>query len=332
MDRVLITGGAGFLGSHLCERLLAEGSDVTCVDSFLTGSRANVAHLLGRRGFRLVEHDIRQPFIPERPPSVVFHLASPASPVAYLANPIETLLTGSIGTEMVLELSCAAGATFVLASTSEVYGNPEVHPQPEWYRGSVSTTGPRSVYDEAKRYSEALTMAYHRARGVNTRIARLFNTYGPRLAPGDGRAIPNFIDQALSGRSLTVYGDGSQTRSFCYVDDIVEGLIALAARGGPEPVNLGNPDERTILALARLIIALTQSPSDVVFEDLPQDDPEVRCPDIGRARTDLGWGPRVPLEAGLAATVEWFRHTAGPFLTAPPKRPAIAATRAGAVP
>jgi dTDP-glucose 4,6-dehydratase len=328
MNRVLITGGAGFLGSHLSERLLGGGSEVTCIDNFITGSRANVAHLVGRRGFRLVAHDIRQPFVLQRPPSIVFHLASPASPIAYLANPIDTLLTGSVGTETALELARAARATFVLASTSEVYGNPEVHPQPEWYRGSVSTTGPRSVYDEAKRYSEALTMAYHRARGVHTRIARIFNTYGPRLAPGDGRAIPNFIDQALSGRPLTVYGDGSQTRSFCYVDDTVEGLIALANRGGPEPVNLGNPDERTILDLARLIIKLTGSTSDVVFEDLPQDDPAVRRPDIAKARLDLGWEPKVSLEAGLAATVEWFRHASGPFMAGPLDRQPIGATGA----
>jgi dTDP-glucose 4,6-dehydratase len=310
-QRVLITGGAGFLGSHLCERFLSRGAEVVCLDNYLTGSMANVQHLLDQPGFVLVEHDITKPYFPDTRPTHVLHFASPASPPAYLANPIHTLKVGGLGTLHALGLAKDAGATFLLASTSEIYGDPEVRPQPESYRGNVSTTGPRGVYDEGKRYAEALTMAYHRGHGVDTRILRIFNTYGPRLAPGDGRAVPNFISQALAGEPLTVYGDGSQTRSFCYVDDLVDGILALLFSGEHEPVNIGNPDERSILDLAHLVLEATGSSSEIVFEPLPTDDPKVRCPDISRARTVLGWEPRVSLEEGLASTVEWFRRSSG---------------------
>ncbi|HEV3472499.1 MAG TPA: UDP-glucuronic acid decarboxylase family protein, partial [Actinomycetota bacterium] len=284
----LVTGGAGFLGSHICERLLADGWTVACIDNFLTGSRANVAHLAGHEDFELVEHDITKPYRPERSVELVAHFASPASPPQYLANPIHTLKVGGLGTLHALGIAKDQRARFVLASTSEVYGDPEVNPQPETYRGSVSTVGPRGVYDEAKRYAEALTMAYHREHGVDTRIARIFNTYGPRLSPADGRAIPNFIAQALAGEPLTVYGDGSQTRSFCYVDDLVAGLMALSERGDAEPTNIGNPDEQTIVDLARLVVELTGSSSRIEHRPLPEDDPKVRRPDIARAQKLLG--------------------------------------------
>jgi dTDP-glucose 4,6-dehydratase len=306
-DHVLITGGAGFVGSHLCDAFLARGAEVTCLDNFLTGSRANVAHLADNGSFHLVDHNIVEPFFPAVSPTHVLHFASPASPPQYLANPIHTLKVGGLGTLHALGLAKAAGARFVLASTSEVYGDPEVNPQPESYWGNVSSVGPRGVYDEAKRYAEALTMAYHRAHGVDTRIVRIFNTYGPRLAPGDGRAIPNFISQALAGESLTIYGDGSQTRSFCYVDDLVRGILALVEDGPAEPVNLGNPDERSIAELARLVLEVTGSDSVIDHRELPIDDPKVRCPDISRARELLGWVPTVSLEDGLALTVDWFR-------------------------
>ena len=309
-QRVLITGGAGFLGSHLCELFLGRGDHVTCLDNFLTGSKDNVAHLEGHPSFELVEHDITKPYFPDESPTLVLHFASPASPPQYLANPIHTLKVGGLGALHTLGIAKESGARYVLASTSEIYGDPEVSPQPESYWGNVSTTGPRGVYDEAKRYSEALTMAYHRAHGVDTRIIRIFNTYGPRLAPADGRAIPNFISQALKGEPLTIYGDGSQTRSFCYVDDLVAGIDVLIDRGGANPVNLGNPDERTILDLARLIIEMTRSSSTVEFRPLPEDDPKVRRPDIARARELLGWEPKIPLEEGLERTLEWFRTAA----------------------
>jgi dTDP-glucose 4,6-dehydratase len=306
-ERVLITGGAGFLGSHLCDRFLNQGADVWCLDNYLTGSFANVAHLVEHPRFRLVEHDITTPYYPEVPPTAVLHLASPASPPAYLANPIHTLKVGGLGTLHALGIAKDCSSVFLLASTSEVYGDPEVRPQPESYRGNVSTTGPRGVYDEGKRYAEALTMAYHRVHGVDTRILRIFNTYGPRLSPGDGRAVPNFISQALAGEPLTVYGDGSQTRSFCYVDDLVDGILALLRSGATKPINIGNPDERSILELAELVLEVTGSDSEILFEPLPVDDPRVRCPDITRARRLLGWAPKVELEEGLARTVEWFR-------------------------
>ncbi len=308
-ERILVTGGAGFLGSHVCERFLNEGAEVVCVDNLITGSTRNIDHLRVRDGFSLVEHDMTRPYVPDPKPTAVLHLASPASPPAYLANPIHTLKVGSLGTMHALGMARDSGATFLLASTSEVYGDPEVRPQPESYRGNVSTTGPRGVYDEAKRFAEAMTMAYHRAHGVDTRIVRIFNTYGPRLAPGDGRAVPNFISQAIDGRPLTVYGDGSQTRSFCYVDDLVDGITALFRSGEHEPVNIGNPDERSILDLAEAVIALTGADSEIVYEPLPEDDPKIRCPDITRARELLGWSPKVSLEEGLEHTVAWFRST-----------------------
>lgn len=304
----LVTGGAGFLGSHLCERLAAEGLDVVCVDSFTTGFPDNLAGLRDRPGLRLVEADVRDPIELDGPVDVVFHLASAASPPAYLQRPIETLETGSMGTRNALLLAQANDARFVLASTSEIYGDPEISPQPESYRGNVSCTGPRSVYDEAKRFAEALTMAFHRTHGTNTAIARIFNTYGPRLSPGDGRVISNFISQALEGRDLTVYGDGSQTRSFCYVDDLIEGLVALASSTEHDPVNLGNPNELTILEVAELILGRIETTSRIRHDPLPEDDPVQRCPDIARARTVLGWEPQVPLDDGLGRTIEWFRR------------------------
>ncbi len=311
-DRVLITGGAGFIGSHLCDAFLERGAEVYCLDNFLTGSRANVAHLSDTPSFHLIEHNIVEPYFPEVQPTHVLHFASPASPPQYLANPIHTLKVGGLGTLHALGIAKAAAAHFVLASTSEIYGDPEVSPQPESYWGHVSSIGPRGVYDEAKRYAEALTMAYHRAHAVDTRIVRIFNTYGPRLAPGDGRAIPNFISQALAGEPLTIYGDGSQTRSFCYVDDLVRGIVAVMDDGPADPVNLGNPDERTIAELARLVLEVTGSTSKIEHLPLPIDDPRVRCPDIGRARDLLGWEPAVALEDGLTRTVAWFRAQPSP--------------------
>ncbi len=304
----LVTGGAGFLGSFVCERFLDRGYDVICLDNLITGSRDNVRHLEDESGFRFVEHDINEPIDLGIEPEVVFHMASPASPPVYLANPIPTLEVGSVGTINALKIARGSGARYLLTSTSEVYGDPEVSPQPESYRGNVSPVGPRSGYDEAKRFAEAATMAFHRAYGIDTRIARIFNTYGPRLAPGDGRAIPNFLQQALSGAPLTIYGDGSQTRSFCYVDDLVDGLFALLDRGDAEPVNLGNPDERSIKELAEIIVERTGSSSQMVFEPLPEDDPLVRRPDISRARSILGWEPQVELEDGLDRTIAWFRE------------------------
>ncbi len=307
MPRAVVTGGAGFLGSHICERLLTEGWSVVCVDNFLTASRGNVAHLSDHDGFELVEHDITTPLFPDGAVELVAHFASPASPPQYLANPIHTLKVGGLGTLHALGIAKDKRARFILASTSEVYGDPEVNPQPESYRGSVSTVGPRGVYDEAKRYAEALTMAYHREHGVDTCIARIFNTYGPRLSPGDGRAIPNFVAQALTGEPLTVYGDGSQTRSFCYVDDLVAGLATLIERGDGEPTNIGNPDEQTIIELAKLVVELTASSSPIEHRPLPEDDPKVRRPDITRAQELLGWSPQVSLRAGLQRTIDWVR-------------------------
>jgi dTDP-glucose 4,6-dehydratase len=306
-ERVLITGGAGFIGSHLCAFFLDRGDEVECLDNLITGSIENIEALRNHPGFSFVQHDITTPYFPSVAPTLVLHFASPASPPQYLANPIHTLKVGGLGCLHALGIAKAAEARFALASTSEIYGDPEVSPQPETYWGNVSSTGPRGVYDEAKRYSEAMTMAYHRAHGVDTRIARIFNTYGPLLAPGDGRAIPNFMSQALKGEPLTVYGDGSQTRSFCYVDDLVGGIVTLIERGSHDPVNLGNPDERSILDLAELILAVTGSSSVIQTGPLPQDDPKVRCPDITKARATLGWEPRVPLQEGLERTLEWFR-------------------------
>ncbi|HVL63633.1 MAG TPA: UDP-glucuronic acid decarboxylase family protein [Actinomycetota bacterium] len=312
MKHAVVTGGAGFLGSHLCDRLLADGFRVTCIDNFLSGRRTNIEHLLGHRDFALVDHDICRPLPNLGAVDDIFHLASPASPPHYLEHPLETLDVGSIGTRNMLELARRTRAVLLFTSTSEVYGDPEVSPQPESYRGNVSTTGPRAVYDEAKRFSEALVSAYRRTFDVDVRIARIFNTYGPRLAPGDGRVISNFVRQALTGEPLTIYGDGSQTRSFCYVDDLIDGIMSLRSSSEIDPVNLGNPDERTVREVAHLVIRLTGSSSRLVHEALPHDDPKQRRPDITRARERLGWEPRVPLEEGLQRTIEWFReHIAG---------------------
>jgi dTDP-glucose 4,6-dehydratase len=298
MPTAVVTGGAGFLGSHLCDRLVEEGLRVVCVDNLETGSLQNVEHLRGD-SFTFVNHDVTQHLEVEEPVDFVFHLASPASPIDYLRLPLQTLKVGSYGTHNALGLAKWKRARFLLASTSEVYGDPSVHPQPETYWGNVNPIGPRGVYDEAKRYAEALTMAYHRQQGVDTCIVRIFNTYGTRMRPHDGRAIPTFIRQALADEPLTVFGDGSQTRSFCYVDDLVRGLGLLARSGEHLPVNIGNPQELTLLELAKTVIAVTGSKSEIVFEALPVDDPQVRQPDITRARQLLGWEPQVPLEEGL---------------------------------
>jgi dTDP-glucose 4,6-dehydratase len=307
--RIVVTGGAGFLGSHLCEALLARGDEVVAVDNLCTGTERNVAHLEGRAGFTLLRHDVSEPLPVSGAVDAVMHLASPASPPDYLARPIETLAAGSLGTFHTLRLARNANARYLLASTSEVYGDPEVHPQPEQYWGHVNPVGPRAVYDEAKRFAEALTMAHHREFGVDVRISRTFNTYGPRMRPGDGRVVSNFLVAALAGRPLTVYGDGSQTRSFCYVDDQVRGLVALLDSDHVGPVNIGNPDERSVLELARLVLEITGSGSEIAFEPLPVDDPVQRRPDIDLARTVLGWKPEIGLAEGLERTASWFeRH------------------------
>ena len=307
MTRAVVTGGAGFLGSHLCERLLAEDIAVVCVDNLITGKRENVAHLLERDGFEFVFHDVSKPIEVAGRVNYVLHFASPASPIDYLELPIQTLKVGSLGTHNSLGLAKAKRARYLLASTSEVYGDPLVHPQPESYWGNVNPVGPRGVYDEAKRFAEAMTMAYHRVHGLETRIVRIFNTYGPRMRPRDGRVVPAFIQQALRGEPLTVFGDGSQTRSFCFVDDLVEGLLRLLRSDESQPVNLGNPHEMSILEFAERIIALTGSRAPIEHRDLPVDDPRTRQPDISRARDILGWEPGVELDAGLTRTIEYFR-------------------------
>jgi dTDP-glucose 4,6-dehydratase len=306
--RVVVAGGAGFLGSHLCDRLIERGDAVVCLDDLSTGTRENVAHLMGHERFRLVVADVSEKVELDEaaPVDAVCHLASPASPPAYLERPLATLAVGSEGTRRLLELAHHHGARFLMASTSEVYGDPEVHPQVESYRGNVDPTGPRSVYDEAKRFAESLTMAMHRARGVEVGIARIFNTYGPRLSPGDGRVVSNFIVQALRGEPLTVYGDGSQTRSFCFVDDQIDGLLALLDSGLVGPVNIGNPDERSIMELARFVLEVTGSRGEISHRPLPEDDPTRRCPDITLARTELGWEPRVDLRDGIERTIAYF--------------------------
>jgi dTDP-glucose 4,6-dehydratase len=308
MRRIVVAGGAGFLGSHLCEVLVARGDSVICVDDLSTGSPQNVAHLAGNDAFSLVVGDVSQKAELEVDEKVdaVCHLASPASPPAYLSHPLETLAAGSEGTRRLLALARAHEARFLMASTSEIYGDPEVHPQVESYRGNVDPTGPRSVYDEAKRFAESMTMAHYRTFGVNVGIARIFNTYGPRLSPGDGRVVSNFISQALRGEPLTVYGDGSQTRSLCYVDDEIAGLVALLDSPLTGPVNIGNPDERTVLELAHLVLEVSGSSSPIVFEPLPTDDPTRRCPDITLATTALGWRPTVALRDGIARTMEYL--------------------------
>ena len=302
MPTSLVTGGAGFLGSHLCEALLEKGHRVVCLDNLETGSLANIEHLRDD-AFAFLNHDVSAPILVDEPLDVVYHLAALASPIDYLRLPLHSLKTGSYGTHHALGLAKWKRARFLLASTSEVYGDPEVHPQPETYWGNVNPIGPRGVYDEAKRYAEALTMAYHRQQGVDTAIVRIFNTYGPRMRPNDGRAIPNFLNQALDEKPLTIYGDGSQTRSFCYVDDLIRGLVLLAESGEHLPVNIGNPGEFTILELAEAVLVATGSKSPIVFEALPVDDPQVRQPDITRARQLLGWEPEVALEDGLRRTL-----------------------------
>jgi dTDP-glucose 4,6-dehydratase len=308
VSRIVVAGGAGFLGSHLCEHLIGRGDSVICLDDMSTGTKDNVAHLLGSDRFSLVVTDVSKAVDPGGDDRIdaVCNLASPASPPAYLAHPLETLAVGSEGTRRLLELAGAHGARFLLASTSEVYGDPDVHPQVESYRGNVDPTGPRSVYDEAKRFAESLTMAYHRTHGLDVGIVRIFNTYGPRLAPGDGRVVSNFVSQALRGEPLTVYGDGSQTRSLCYVDDEIAGLVALLDSSLTGPVNIGNPDERSVLELAELVIELSGSASSITFEPLPTDDPTRRCPDITLASTELGWSPTVELADGIRRTMEYL--------------------------
>jgi len=307
VTHAVVTGGAGFLGSHLCERLLAEGHRVTCVDNLVTGRTENLDGLASHDDFRFLEHDVSRPFEIEGPVDFVLHFASPASPIDYLELPIQTLKVGSLGTHNTLGLAKAKRARYLLASTSEVYGDPLVHPQPETYWGNVNPVGPRGVYDEAKRFAEAMTMAYHRYHGLDVRIVRIFNTYGPRMRLRDGRVVPAFVQQALLGEPLTVFGDGSQTRSFCYVSDLVEGIHRLLLSDLTTPVNLGNPHEMTILEFAETIRAKTGSHSRIVFQPLPVDDPRTRQPDIALARASLGWEPRVALAEGLESTIRYFR-------------------------
>jgi len=305
--RVLVTGGAGFIGSHLCDALLAGGAEVVCMDNLLTGTTENIAHLRDPR-FTFVKHDVTNYICVPGRLDYVLHFASPASPVDYQQHPIQTLKVGALGTHKALGLAKEKGAKFLLTSTSEVYGDPLVHPQPEEYWGNVNPVGPRGVYDEAKRFAEAMTMAYHRFHRLDTRIARIFNCFGPRMRFNDGRAIPTFITQALSGQPLTVHGDGSQTRSFCFIDDMVEGIWRLMQSTVAEPVNLGNPQEISLLELAKKILVLSGSSSPIIFTPLPIDDPKVRQPDITRARTLLAWEPTVELDEGLRQTIEWFRR------------------------
>ena len=310
--RLLVTGAAGFLGSHLCDRLLALDHTVIGMDNLITGNPANLAHLERHRGFQFVRHDVSTFIDVPGPVDGILHFASPASPIDYLEYPIPTLKVGALGTHNALGLAKTKNARFLLASTSEVYGDPLVHPQPETYWGNVNPVGPRGVFDEAKRFAEAMTMAYHRYHDLDTRIVRIFNTYGPRMRPNDGRVVSNFIAQALRGESLTVYGDGSQTRSFCYVDDLIEGVVRMFERGTAEPTNLGNPHEFTVRQLAERVLALTGSRSPIVQRPLPVDDPRVRQPDIARARETIGWEPRVGLDAGLSRTIEYLRGVVAP--------------------
>ena len=304
--RILVTGGAGFLGSNLCDRLLSEGHDVIAMDNLITGTTDNIAHLAGHPRFSFIKHDITQYIYIKGPLDAILHFASPASPVDYLELPIQTLKVGSLGTHNALGLALEKGARFLLASTSEVYGDPAVHPQPESYWGHVNPIGPRGVYDEAKRFAEAMTMAYQRSHDVDTRIVRIFNTYGPRMRLNDGRVVPNFVGQALRGEPLTVYGEGRQTRSFCFVSDLIEGIHRLLMSSENEPVNIGNPVEMSILQFAETINRLTGNPAGIRFDPLPVDDPQQRQPDIRKARRVLGWEPKVLLEQGMAETIAWF--------------------------
>jgi dTDP-glucose 4,6-dehydratase len=315
--RVLITGAAGFLGSHLCDRFLAEGHSVVGLDNLVTGHAENIAHLTGHEQFEFIRHNISTYTYVPGDLDGVLHFASPASPVDYLELPIQTLKVGALGTHNALGLAKAKGARFFLASTSEVYGDPLVHPQTEDYWGNVNPIGPRGVYDEAKRFAEAITMAYHRYHGIDTRIVRIFNTYGPRMRPRDGRVVSNFIVQALNGEPITIYGDGSQTRSFCYVSDEVDGIYRLFMRGDSMPTNIGNPAEYTIKQLAEMVVELTGTSAPIVYRDLPEDDPKVRKPDITRARRMLGWEPVVDVRDGLSRTIEYFRTLIGTSRMAP---------------
>jgi dTDP-glucose 4,6-dehydratase len=306
--RILITGGAGFLGSHLCDLLLKAGHQVIAMDNLITGNVANIEHLAGRDDFRFIKHDVTNYIYIDGPLDAILHFASPASPIDYLELPIQTLKVGSLGTHNTLGLALAKKARFLLASTSEVYGDPLIHPQREDYWGNVNPIGPRGVYDEAKRFAEAMTMAYHRAHGVDTRIVRIFNTYGPRMRLDDGRVVPNFIGQSLRGEPLTAYGDGSQTRSFCYVSDLIDGIYRLLTSDFTEPVNIGNPNELTIREFAEAINRLTGNKAGIVYRPLPEDDPKVRRPDISRAKSLLQWEPKVDLNMGLKQTIDWFRQ------------------------
>ncbi len=319
--RILVTGGAGFIGSHLCDRLLAEGHEVIAMDNLVTGSTDNIAHLASHRRFRFIFHDVTEYIHLDGPLDVILHLASLPSPVDYLEKPIKTLKVGALGTHKTLGLAVVKRALYLLASTSEVYGDPKVHPQPETYWGNVNPIGPRGVYDESKRYAEAMTMAYHRAHGLETRTARIFNTYGPRMRLDDGRVVPNFVKQALLGEPLTVYDDGSRTRSFCYVSDMVEGLYRLLLSDEVYPVNLGSPHEMTVLEFAHKMLEVSGSSSEIVFvtpaDERTKDDPQTRRPDISKARRVLGWQPRVVLEEGLRLTIEWFQE----HLAKPQKKP-----------
>lgn len=307
MGRALITGGAGFLGSHLCDLFMSRGHEVICMDNFITGSPENIKHLFGRDGFSFIKHDVTNYIYVEGPLDYVLHFASPASPIDYLEKPIQTLKVGSLGTHKTLGLAKDKNARYLLASTSETYGDPLVHPQKEDYWGNVNPVGPRGVYDEAKRFAEAMTMAYHRFHGVQTRIVRIFNTYGPRMRVNDGRVVPAFIAQAIRNEPMTVFGDGSQTRSFCYVSDLIEGIYRLLMSDEVNPTNIGNPSEMTVLQFAERIKALVGSTAPIEFRPLPEDDPKIRRPDITKARTLLNWEPRVPLDEGLSKTIDYFR-------------------------
>ncbi|HOX54695.1 MAG: SDR family oxidoreductase [Candidatus Omnitrophica bacterium] len=307
MKTVLVTGGAGFIGSHLCDRFVEKKLNVICVDNLISGDMKNITQLLKKNNFKFVRHDISKPIKIKGSVDYILHFASPASPVDYMMYPIQTLKVGALGTHNALGLAKAKKAKFMLASTSEVYGDPLVHPQPESYWGHVNPIGPRGVYDEAKRFAEAITMAYHRVHKIDSRIIRIFNTYGPRMRRQDGRAVPNFIDQALKNIPITVYGDGSQTRSFCYIDDLVEGIIKLMHSDIHTPINIGNPNEFTIKELARIVLKLTGSKSRIVYKPLPQDDPKQRKPIIAQAKRLLKWQPKTPLKEGLERTISWFR-------------------------